>query len=148
MVLWRIQVKFKASRATGHKFDVYLTIHHWCKKCRWPTRCNNNNLLIFQSAQHVSGNFLPVLGSARLWFTACGIMHPSRCRPVVWNAEALTQRVEQHPLHRTYSQCLRVPDHRPAATWVHYTTRCKSQSCAPEDWQKIARNMLSWMEYQ
>jgi hypothetical protein len=62
-------------------------------------------LLIFQSAQHVSGNFLPILRSARLCFTACGIMHSSCCRPVAWNAEALTVRcegccstvVEQHP---------------------------------------------------
>ena len=40
------------------------------------------------------------------------------------------------------------PGHRPATTWVHYTTRCKIQSCAPEDGQKIARNMLSRLEYQ
>ena len=26
----------------------------------------------------------------RQTFTACGIMHPSCCRPVAWNAEALT----------------------------------------------------------
>ena len=34
----------------------------------------NNNLLIFKLAQHVLGNSLPILRSARLWFTACGIM--------------------------------------------------------------------------
>ena len=28
-----------------------------------------------------------------------------------------------------------------------YTTNCKTQSSAPEDGQKIARNMLSWLEY-
>ena len=44
--------------------------------------------------------------------------------------------VEQHPSHRTHSQCLRVPGHRPATTWVHYTTCCKAQSCAPEDGHK------------
>ena len=71
------------------KFDVCLTVHHWYKYCRRPTRCNNNGLLIFQSAQHVSDNFLSILRSARL-FTASGIMHPSCCRPVAWNAEALT----------------------------------------------------------
>ena len=40
---------------------------------------------------------------------------------------------------RTHSQCLRVQGYRPATTWVHYTTSCKTQSCAPEDGQKIAR---------
>jgi len=45
---------------------------------------------------------------------------------VAWNAEALT----------------RVPGHRPPTTWVHYTTSCKTQPCAAEDGQKIARNML------
>ena len=43
---------------------------------------------------------------------------------------------EKHSSHRTYSQCLRVPDRRPATTWVHYTTCCNTQSCAPEDGQK------------
>ena len=63
-------------------FDVCLTVHHWHKHCRRSTRRNNNNLLIFQSAQHVWGNFLPIIRSSRLCFTACGIMHPSCCRPV------------------------------------------------------------------
>ena len=27
--------------------------------------------------------------------------------------------------------------------WQHYTTSCNTQSSAPEDGQKIARNMLS-----
>ena len=26
-------------------------------------------------------------------------------------------------------------DHRPATSWVHYTTSCNAQSCAPEDGQ-------------
>jgi len=55
--------------------------------CGVPTRCKNNNLLIFQSAQNVS--------------------------------------------------CRRAPDHRPPTIWVHYTTCCKSQSCAPDDGQKL-----------
>ena len=36
-----------------------------------------------------------------------------------------------------------VPGHRQVTSWVHYTTCCKTQSCAPEDGQKIALNMLS-----
>jgi len=27
-------------------------------------------LLIFESAQHISGNFLPIFRTVRLWFTA------------------------------------------------------------------------------
>ena len=46
----------------------------------WPTRCKNNNLLIFKLAQHVSGNSLPILRSARLSFTARGITSLDSCR--------------------------------------------------------------------
>ena len=28
-----------------------------------------------------------------------------------------------------------VAGHRPATSWVHYTTSCNKQSCAPEDGQ-------------
>ena len=45
---------------------------------------------------------LPIFRSTRLCVTACGIMHP-RC-------------------------CL----HRPATSWVHYTTSCNTQSSTPE----------------
>ena len=40
------------------------------------------------------------------------------------------------------------PRSRPrcATTWVHYPTCCNTQSSAPEDGQKIAQNMLSWLE--
>ena len=47
----------------------------------------------------------------------------------------------QYPSYRTHSQCLRVclrvPDHRPATTWVHCLTSCETQSSAAEDGQKI-----------
>ena len=43
----------------------------------------------------------PIFRSTRLCVTACGIMHPRCCRPVVH--------------------------------WVHYTTKCNTQSSAPED---------------
>jgi len=124
----------------------YQSVSFWlsatlifCKPClaikkynvEEPTRFNTNNLLVFQSAQHVSGNFLPILRSAILWFAVCGIMHPNCCRSVVWSAT-----------------CRRPPDYRPTTIWVHYTTYCKSQYCAPEDGQKIARNILSWLEDQ
>jgi len=88
------------------KFDVCLTVHHWHNESRWPTRCNNNNILIFKLAQHVSGNSLPILRSARLWFTACGIMSPNCCRSEAWSAAAQTMcsvwgmLLEQYPSHR------------------------------------------------
>ena len=44
---------------------------------------------------------------------------------------------ERHPSHRTHSPCRSAPDHRPTTIWVSYTTCCKSQSCAPEDEQKL-----------
>ena len=53
-------------------------MHHWYKKYKQPTRCNNNGLLI--------------------------IPFSSTC-------------------------------HRPATSWVHYTTSCNTQSSAPEDGQ-------------
>ena len=31
-------------------------------------------LLIFESAQHVSGNHLPIFRSARLWLKQCGVL--------------------------------------------------------------------------
>jgi len=53
------------------------------------------------------------------------------------------------PHHESmYRQCLRVPGHRPATSWVHYTTSCNTQSSAPEDGQRISRNMLGWLESQ
>jgi hypothetical protein len=37
-------------------------------------------------------------------------------------------------------------DNRPSTTWVQKTTNCKEiRSIAPEDGQKIARNMLSFL---
>ena len=51
-----------------------------------------------------------------------------------------------HPREHWLSQCLRSQAIRPSTTWVHYTTSCKRQSSAPEDGQKVSRNMLSWLE--
>ena len=47
----------------------------------------------------------PIFKSTRLCVTACGIMHHD------------------------------VAGHRPAISWVHYTTSCNTQSSAPEDGQ-------------
>ena len=50
---------------------------------------------------------------------------------------------EQHPTHRTHSLCRRTPGLRPTTICWHYTACCNSQSCAPEDGQRIARKMFS-----
>jgi len=52
--------------------------------------------------------------------------------------------VKQHHSYRTHSATLPLPRPQPTTTPVHHTTCCKSQSYAPEDGQKVARNMLSW----
>jgi len=85
---------------------VCLTVHRLHKLGRWPTRCNSKPLLIFKLAQHISGNSLPILSSARLRFTACG-MSPDSCRSEVRSAAVRTMcsvwrmLLEQHPSHRT-----------------------------------------------
>jgi len=86
----------------------YQSVSFWlsatlsfCKPClaikkyntEEPTRCNTNNLLIFQSAQHVSGNFFAHPQERN---TVICSMHPN-CQSVVWS----------------------VPDHRPTTIWVH-----------------------------
>ena len=50
-----------------------------------------------------------------------------------------------HPSYRTRSATLPRSEPLPTTTTGHYTICCKKpQSCAPEDGQKFARNMLSW----
>ena len=47
--------------------------------------------------------------------------------------------------YRTHSATLPLSEPLPTTTTGHYTVCCKkSQSCAPEDGQKFARNVLSW----
>ena len=115
--------------------------------CAWPCIIDINKvddqldatitICNLQISSTCSGNSLPILRSARLWFTPCGIMF-SDCVCSVWR-----MLLEQHPSHWTHSPCHRTPGFRPTTIWGHYTTCCKSQSCTPEDGQRIARNMLS-----
>ena len=59
--------------------------------------------------------------------------------------EVFLQHVKQFPSHRTRSATLPLSEPLPTTITGHYTTYCKKpQSCAPEDGQKFARNMLSW----
>ena len=54
------------------------------------------------------------------------------------------EAAKQLPSHRTHSATLPRSEPLPTTTTGHYTTCCKNpQSCAPEDGQKFARNMLS-----
>jgi len=55
---------------------------------------------------------------------------------------------EQHPSHQTHSPRRRTPELRPTTIWGQYTTCCNSQSCAADDWQRTAWNMLSCFEDQ
>ena len=55
------------------------------------------------------------------------------------------EAARQLPSHRKCSATLPLSEPLPTTTTGHYTICCKkSQSCAHEDGQKIARNMLSW----
>jgi len=56
--------------------------------------------------------------------------------------------LEQHPSQRTHSLHRRTPDLQPTTTSDNTPHCCKPQSYAPEDGQKIARNMLSWFKDQ
>jgi hypothetical protein len=66
-------------------------------------------LLIFESAQHVSGNVLPIFRSVILWLQQCGVLSNV---VVGWRSGVRQRRlclvwgmllVEQHPSHRTHS---------------------------------------------
>ena len=73
MSFCRIITKVLKINTIQDQLDVTITIYWY-----------SNQLIVFRAI------FLPILRSAILCFTACGIMHPSCCRPVAWNAEALT----------------------------------------------------------
>ena len=203
--MYQRTLPYKVSTRPQHKVEIskrcVFGLHRWYKWSKRPTGCNNNNLLIFKLAQHVSDNYLPIIRNARLWSTACVIMSPATCRSEARSAAARTMcsvcrmlldkdycvrcagccstrttvfgvqdvarqgllcsvcrmlldkgyvfgvqdipRLEEHPAHRTQSPCRRTLGLRPTSSWGHYNTCCKSQSCAPDDGQRIARNMLS-----
>ena len=87
-------------------------------------------LLIFELAQQVSGNLLPIFRSVRLWFTAmwCVVLMLQYvggpgCRGIdyVFGVTDIV-RVEQHPSHQTHSLRRLTPDLQPTATLGQYTT--------------------------
>ena len=65
--------------------------------------------MIFESAQHVSGNLLPIFMSVRLWLQQYGVL------------------LEQHPSHRTHSLRRRTPDLQPTTT-LDNTPHCCNHS--------------------
>jgi len=68
----------------------------------------------------------------------CDLQHAVYCPKIVGGRRS---GVRQHLCYRTL-------DLRPTTIWGQYTTCCKSQSCAPDDRQRIARNMLGCFEDQ
>ena len=126
-----------------------LTVHH---QCRWSNIENQQDATITiywspRSAQHVSGKHLPIFKSARLRsFTAYGIVSCC-CGRQGFGERGTTCTVWRKLLdsYSTRSAMLPLSEPLPTTTTGHYTICCKkSQSCAPEDGQKIAWNMLSW----
>jgi hypothetical protein len=91
--------------------DIYLTVHHWYKYCRQPTRCKHNGLLIIPVSSTCFGQlFCPSSGALDC--------------------------VLQFVLQCTHD----VADRWPATSWgVHYTTNCNTQSSSPEDVQNNSR---------
>ena len=69
----------------------------------------------------------PIFRSTRLCVTACGIMHTRCCRRV---APTMLPAGNLEAEELTFPP---LPGHRPATSWVHYTTSCNTQSRAPED---------------
>ena len=61
--------------------DTCLTVHHWYKQYRQPTRCNNNGLLIIPVSSTCFGKLFCPSSGALDCVTVCGIMHPRCCRP-------------------------------------------------------------------
>ena len=70
---------------------------------------NSSQLNIFRAI------ILHIFRSARLCATACGIMHPRCCRPVIWKRRKSASRLPAGVIP------------------VLYTTSCNTQSSAPED---------------
>jgi len=62
-----------------------------------------------------------------MWYEGCCLIH-----------------VNQHPSYRIHSAKLPLSGPQSTTAAGHYITCCKSQSYAPEDGQKVVRNMLSW----
>jgi hypothetical protein len=101
--------------------DLVTASRQCAKYYRWPTRCNNDNLLISKSAQHASGNHLPIFTSARLWFTSCGIVSYFCSRQEILRAATwhYVFCMKQHPSYRTHSTTL--PLYEPPAYYNNTT---------------------------
>ena len=106
--------------------DICLTVHHWYKKYRKPSRCNSNGLLIIPVSSTCFGQLLCPSSGTLDCVTACGIMHPRCCRPPAGN-------IVVPATGRQHRWCI-IPQ---AVT--HSLVFLKMGKI-------IARNMLSWLE--
>jgi hypothetical protein len=112
---------------------------------------NNSIYWSWRSAQHVSDKTTSIIRSVRLQITACSMVCCCSGGLAVRRASAwyYVLGVKESAcgifLHTKHiGPGCRPPDRQPTTTTGHHTTSCNLQSYAPEDGQKIARNMLSW----
>ena len=85
------------------------------KQYRQPTRCSNNDLLIIPVSSTFFGKlFCPSSGTLY-----CVLQLVVQCTTIL------------------------PAGHRPATSWVHYTTSCNTQSSAPEDGRNHRPKKLS-----
>ena len=113
-------------------FDFCLTVHHQLGKVIQMNQLDATVTIYcsIRSAQHVSGNLLPIIRSVSLRF----LQHMVSC---CCGGQGDGERQRGTWCHATA--------HRLPAPPQQQDTICckKSQSHAPDDGQKIARNMLS-----
>jgi hypothetical protein len=122
--------------------------------CKWPTRCNNNNFIDLWISSTCFGQSFAHLQEHSTVVYSSVVYCPNvvvGCRSGVWRRRLCSvwgMLLEQNPSHRTHSLRHRTPDLQPTTT-LDNTPHCyKPQSYAPEDGQKIARNMLNWIKDQ
>jgi len=108
-----------------------------------------NALLHLQSAQHVSGTYMPIIRSSRLYLCYCRIWYVMPWLLVVGSQEQgsrLCVRVEgncaQFPSSRTHILPL-TDDHQKPRHYTPYVAITQIQSRAPDDGHISARNTLS-----
>jgi len=75
--------------------------------------------------------------AAKLIKTFSAFYETRTCNAMFTTTYCWRMLLEQHPSHRTHNPCRRTPGLRQTTIWGHYTTCCKSHSCAPEDGQEL-----------
>ena len=117
---------------------VWPCIMYVGKLYRSPTRCNNDNLLIFKDKLNMFRTiFCPSSGAYDCDLQLL-VLRPSVV--VGWVRRAATW----HYVYGMKDVSWLSLWTQPTTTLGHNTRSCKSQSYAPDDGQKLTRNMLSW----